>query len=248
MSLRPVLVGVSLAIALVICGYLLFEEQILSAEVTQRHVVQRTDPHIGIRYTKGRREQNMQALGLDERMTRQALEQMRDLEDKWGEKIERLMLRVSDPNALAHALCGQTNQLRPRYGALRFFVGEKGDQRHPIRLGKISQLEVQDWSRTAPISEVYAHLELVDNPKPNATLMAIAAIIEKREEDVFQDHPPWGKGMFPGSWSWSRVVDEYPGVSARVAGYFALMHLALERAHQDEGICEDEGGEDQTPG
>jgi hypothetical protein len=242
MSLRPVLVAVCLAVAFVISGYLLYTEQILSGEKAQRHIVNRTDPLIALRYTKGRREQNLAAFGLDERTSRRAQEQMRDLDDKWGEKLDRLMLRVGDPNAIADALCGQTNQLRPRYGALRFFVTEKGDQRHPIRLGKISGLEFQDWARTAPISEVYTTIELIDNPKEDATLMGVAAIIEKHEEDVFQNHPPWGTGLFPGSWSWSRVLDGNPGVGSRVTGYFALMHLALERAREDEGICEEKAG------
>lgn len=242
MGLRPVLVGVSLAVATVICGFLLVKEQILSAEVSERHIVQRVDPLLSLRYTKGRREQNMRAFGLNEGLMRQALEQMRDLDDKWAEKLDRLMMRVGDPNALANALCGQARQLRPRYGAMRFFVQEKGDQRQPIRFGKISGLEVQDWTRSAPIAEVFSHIELVENPKPDATLMAIAAIMEKQEEHVFQDHPPWGSGLFPGSWSWSRVLDERPGVANRVIGYLALMHLALERAHQDEGICEDDEG------
>ena len=248
MSLRPYLVAASLAIVLAINGYLLVKEKILDPEVTERHIVQRADPLQDLIYRKGRRKKNLERLGFPPDMAKKTLEKMRDLEDRWGTKLDAMVDQVSDPNALADAMCGNTNQLRPRYGAMRFLVEGSGGQRDPIRLARISGLEVQDWALTSPISEVYAHVELIEEPKPDATLMAVAAILEGKEKDVLEDHQPWGRGLLPGSWSWRAVKANHKGIAARVQSYFSLMHLTLERVNGPDGICREEGGEEQPPG
>jgi len=243
-SLRPYLVAATLAIVLAINGYLLYKERILDPEISERHIVKRADPLVKLVYRKGQRKRNIQAYGFPKPMVKRAMERMRDIDDRWGKKLDALIDGVSDPNALAQAMCGNTNQLRPRYGAMRFLVEGTGGQRDPIRLARVTGLEVENWSQTSPISEVYAHVELIDEPKPDATLMAVAAILEGQEKDVLEDHPPWGRGLLPGSWSWSGLKKKHKGISDRVIEYFSLMHLSLERVNGAGGICREEEGDE----
>jgi len=247
-SLRPYLVAACLAIVLAINGYLLFQERILDPEIKERHIVQRADPLAGLTYTKSQRKKNLVSYGFPEKMVKRTLERQRDLDDRWGVKLSAMVEAVSDPNALADAMCGSTNQLRPRYGALRFLVEASGGQRDPIRLAQVSGLDLQNWSLTSPISEIYAHVELVDEPKPDATMMSVAAILEGKERDVLEDHQPWGRGLLPRSWSWNQVKSKHKGIRDRVIEYFSLMHLSLERVNGPDGICREGGGEADKPG
>jgi len=248
MTMRPYLVGVSLAIVLVINGRLLYTEEVLDPEKSQRHVAQKEDPLAGLRYNKARREQNLKAYGFKDTMLRDALEKMRDLDDRYGERLTNMLEAVSDPDALADALCGTTNQVRPRYGGFRLFVEASGGQRDPIRLNRVTGLKIQNWYKVSPISQVYQHVELTNDPKPDATLMAVAAILVDREQDLLEDHKPWGRGMFGGSWSWAKVQEEHPGISDRVIRYFALTHLALEQVNTGDGICTEEADQERKPG
>ncbi len=248
MSLRPYLVAATLAIVLAINGYLLFKEVVLDPEITERHLVQRADPLQKLMYRKGQRKKNLEAYGFPKPMAKRAMERMRDIDDRWGSKLDALIERVSDPNALAEAMCGSNNQIRPRYGAMRFLVEATGEQRDPIRLARVTGLKVQEWSRTSPIAEVYAHVELVDEPKADATLMSVAALLEGKEKDVLEDHPPWGRGLLPGSWSWPTVKRKHKGIQDRTIEYFSLMHLSLERVNGAGGICREEEGGDEKPG
>ena len=70
--------------------------------------------------------------------------------------------------------------------------------------------------------------------------MALAAIIEGREDDVLKGFAPWGRGLLPGQWSWDKVSAAYPGLDERVIEYFAVMHLFVEAANADGGICGEE--------
>ena len=72
--------------------------------------------------------------------------------------------------------------------------------------------------------------------------MAIAAIMTGKESDLLAGHNPWGSGLLPGSWSWEKVVELHPGIEERVIEYFALMHLFVEQATSDGGICGEEEG------
>ena len=235
-TLRRLLVGLAVVIMFVVNGYLISKEEIAPSEVSETHIALKTDPLIRIRYTEGSRGQNMKAFGLDDGMQAEASERMRRIEERYRRKLELLLESAPDPNALADALCGQTTQVRQRYGALRFLIEDSRGQRDPIRISRVSGLEWQDWSRIAPIADVYRHVELSDNRQPDATRMALAAILTGKEDQLLNNFAPWGRGLL-GQWSWERVVEENPGVRERVIEYLALMHLAVERATADEGIC-----------
>ena len=138
------------------------------------------------------------------------------------------------------AMCGQTSQIRPRYSAMRFLVLEEQGRRDALRVSRATGIEQQDWSQISPMSDVYTTAELSDGREEDATLMAIAAIMSGKESDLLAGHTPWGSGLLPGSWSWEKVVELYPGIEERVIEYFALMHLFVEQATSDGGICGEE--------
>lgn len=242
--LRPWLVAAAVFILLGLNGYLLYAEYnwhelyhgIAPSEFQAKHVTKAADPLIDMRYTTAARQNNMASFGLPEPMIKRTLDRMRDIDDRHKDRLRVALDNAPDPNALADALCGQTNQVRPHYGALRFFVEEDKGQRRPIRPEVAMDLQWQDWSKISPISEVYNHAELAEERKPDTTLMAVAAILLKKEEDLLNDYKPWGRG-FAGTWSWDDVKEKYPGIEEIAVNYFALMHVAVEMAVGEDGLC-----------
>lgn len=244
MNLRPFLVVATVLILVGINGYLLYSEYhwhdqyhgVPPAEAQPRHVTDRNDPLLDIKPISADRAVNLKKFGLPDPMAKKTLDRMRDLDDRWKERLQGLLNEVGDPSALADAFCGQTQQVRPRYGALRFLIEEEQGERRPVRIERISELKRQPWSKTGRIDEVYNVAELDKDHQPDATLMAIAAIVLKREDDLLEGYKPWGRG-FAATWSWEDVVKKYPGIEDRLVEYFALMHVTWEMAAGSEGIC-----------
>ncbi len=138
---------------------------------------------------------------------------------------------------MADALCGSTRQRRPRYGALEFLVEQEGEKRQTISLLEISSLRRQEWTKTAPIQRVYETADLAKPAEPNSTVMAMAAIFTRNEETLIEGNSPWGATTL-SRWSWDKVKEDHPGIEERLVEYFALMHLTVEQARGDGGICE----------
>jgi hypothetical protein len=239
-GMRQIVVAASFLIGIGSAGYLLVNEFITPPEVTGTHVALKVDPLLQIQYTESNRKVNMQAFGLSERMQQEALDRMKRISQQHNRKIELLLDGAADPNAVSDALCGYTAQVRPRYGALRFLVKEKNGLRSALRVSSVTDLDVQEWAVLSPISDVYNQVELSDDREDDATLMALAAILESREEDVIKGFAPWGRGLLPGQWSWEKVMGQYSGVDERVIEYLAVMHLFVEAANADGGICGEE--------
>ena len=240
MNMRSIMAVACLVMSFGVAGYLIYKEEVVPPEVTASHVAITVDPLLKTTYTEGSRKGNMAAFGLTDELVSRATERMRRIEDRHLRKIQLLIDGAADPTALASAICGQTTQIRPRYGALRFLVKEQQGRRDPLRISSTTGLEVQDWAQLAPITDVYGAAELSDNRKENATLMAVAAILLGKESDLLEGYSPWGRGLLPGAWSWSKVVEQNPGIDERVVEYFALMHLFVEQATADGGICGEE--------
>ena len=241
-SMRTILTLASLTMFVGVTIFLLSKEDIVPPEVTASHVALQVDPLLDSRYTSGARKRNLESFGLPDAMVARAIDRMRRIEDRHARKIQLLLDGSPDPNAVAMAMCGQTSQMRPRYSALRFLVVEDQGQRGSIRVSRATGIEEQDWSQLSPISDVYARAELSDGREEDATLMAIAAIMTGKEADLLAGHTPWGSGLLPGSWSWDKVVELHPGIEERIVEYFAVMHLFVEEATSDGGICGEEEG------
>ena len=239
-GMRQIIVAASFVIGVVATGFLIGNEEIVPPETTGVHMARSVDPLLGVQYTKSDRRINLKAFGLPERLQQLALDRMQRIEQRHGRKIELLLDGANNPNAVVDALCGDTVQVRPRYAALRFLVKEKNGTRNALRVSSVTGVEAQEWAILAPVNDVYEAVELVDNREADATLMALAAILEGREDDALKGFAPWGRGLLPGQWSWDKVSATYPGLDERVIEYLALMHLFVEAANADGGICGEE--------
>ena len=243
--MREIVVAASFVIGVAASVFLLLKEDIVPPETAGVHMARTVDPLLGLVYTESNRKVNLRAFGLSDRMQQMALDRMKRIQQRHGRKIELLLDGAANPNAVADALCGDTAQVRPRYGALRFLVKEKNGVRSALRVSTVTDLDAEEWAILAPISDVYQSIELIDNREEDATLMALAAILEGREEDALKGFAPWGRGILPGQWSWEKVMNQYAGIDDRVVEYLAVMHLFVEAANADGGIC---GEEDDQSG
>ncbi len=245
MSGRMLLSLAVLVLMLAANGYLVFLElregesgqnRIAPAEQKVRHDMARQDPLLDLRYAASERQANLQAFGLPEPLVARTLDTMNRLEDRYGERLGVAIDAVAEPKEFADALCGRTSDLRPRYGALRFIVEENRGAREVIDLQRTTELARQEWSRADLILEVYGRLELGDDRKPDAPLMAVAAILLGKEKEAIESLPPWDRSTL-GTWDWEEVKDKHPGIEERVREYFALMHLTAELAQAQGGSC-----------
>lgn len=238
MSLRTWLSVSSLFIMAGIYGYLLSIEDIVVGDEKADTVKQAEDPLIDLAYTAASRAKDFEAFGMPEDMAKRALDLARRMEDTGKkERLRLLMDQAPEPTELADALCGAGSQLRPRYGALRFVVAEVQGQRRPIDIDRVSSLQREDWASVSPIVSVYNDAELIQDRKPDATLMAVAAILAQQESELLNGYKPWGRGL-AGTWSWDKVKKSFPGLEQHVLEYFVIMHLAVEIANEDGGLCE----------
>lgn len=236
MELRPLLVLGALLALVLGNAFLISRETITKSEEQTTDPLKRIDALRDIVYAKSDRAKNFELFGLDEAGVKAAVKQASNIEDDYGSKIKQLLADAGEPIALADALCGSTDQVRPRYGALAFLVEGKGTRRGPVDMRQASILERQDWSLASPIQAVFEKAELSDGRQKDATVMALSAIFEGQEEKVIQRERPWGRPA-TNQWSYEKVKSEFLGVESRVIAYLALMHVTVEIAQSSDGIC-----------
>ena len=244
MKLRPFVVAGTTLILGGVNAYLLYTEYawhpeyhgIAPSEFQPRHVTDDNDPLLQLQPVAADREKNLKAFGLPDPMVKKTLDRLRDLDDRQKDRVTLLLQNVDDPAQLEDAFCGQTQQVRPRYGGLRFLVEETQDMRRPIQIDRISGFQRQKWTRTAPIDEVYRTAELGEDKHEDATLMALAALMLKKEDDLLEGRKPFGRGL-ASTWSWDTVKKQNPGIEDRLVEYFALMHLCWELMAGPGGQC-----------
>jgi hypothetical protein len=238
MKLRPWILGACLLAGVGVNFYLMVDERVVESEKTVRHRVERVDPLLDIKYTKANRKGNLASFGLTEDEVGRALTRLNDLDD--AQERNRSMLamfldQAGDQTRLDKAFCG-SGQVRPRYAVLAYLIKDEGGKRKALSLRRVSALEIEDWSKTARIGEVYGELELAAERKPDATVMGLAAILLGYEQDVIDHSSHWGEGL-RGRWSWEKVKKDSPGIEERITEYLALMHLSLEVATAEGGFC-----------
>jgi hypothetical protein len=233
---RLFMAGASLFLGIGVNGYLLSVEDISGVEQGSKQLIRAEDP-LRISYVAAERENNMKTFGLDEAKAKQASKKVQDLQDDYGERLTVLLREAGDPNQLADALCGETQDVRPRYGALRYIINEEKGRRQVVNLRRVSGIEAQDWYLLSSVGEVYREAELLDDRQPDATVMAIAAILLAKESELLDHNAPWGRGIAL-QWSWDKVKKENAGVEERVIEYLATMHLLVELAQAEGGLCD----------
>lgn len=228
----------SLVLVTGVNGYFLADEDVLLLEKESDHEVISQDPLRDLQYLKANRKANFEKMGLNPKEVEQALRVTQKFEDLYADRVKVLLKNADDPDALADALCGETTDISPRYGALRFFVNEEKGRRQAVDLKKVSGFEQQQWALAAPVSGVFMETELIDDRQPDASLMAIAGLLLAKEQEVIEHNAPWGRGIVPGAWSWDKVKKENPGIEAIVIDYLATQHLLTEFAQAEGGICD----------
>lgn len=252
MSLRPFFAIVALLGAIIIYARLIYVElrcdpeytdecrnDIAPTKIRAQQQVRREDPMIDMQYLAGDREKNFARFGLPKDLAKQAAKRAKTIDaGQEGKRLKQLLSDAAEPVQLGDALCGNSNQSRPRYAALRFLVQEKGGGRMALNLQRTSQMRMQAWADASPIDQVYAALELTDGRMDDASLMGVAAILTDQEELALEREPPWGgsRGLL-SRWSWDKVKSQYAGIEGKVINYFALMHVAVEYANAEDGIC-----------
>jgi len=207
-----------------------------AAKVQQ--IVRHQDKLLDLEYTKANREANFKRMGMPDELAASTVQAARRLEDAHRDKLKALLSSTGDPVSLGNALCGRTNQRRPRYAALAFLVEERKGERMVVNVARASSLKVQEWAVLSPIDKIYSKLELTDGRKDDATLMAIAGILAAQEETVLEGMKPWSDSVTGLRWSWSEVKKTYPTVEEKCIQYFALMHILVELAGEEGGLCE----------
>lgn len=234
MSLRTWMVLGALVTAVSTSAYIIFNEEITKSESELREDQKKTDPHHDMQYTASERKDNFMEFGMDEAMADRTVARINKLDP---DRLYGFLRSADEASAMADALCGSTRQRRPRYGALEFLVEQEGEKRQTVSLLEVSSLRRQEWTKTAPIQRVYETADLARPAEPNSTVMAMAAIFTGNEETLIEGNSPWGATTL-SRWSWDRVKEDYPGIEERLVEYFALMHLTVELARGDGGICE----------
>lgn len=237
MPWRLIFAVLVVVVALGVNGYLLYTEEISTSEQQIRHTARRQDPLLDLSYVSGQREANFVLFGLEDGEVKAAMKRIGDYEDLHADRLLRLLDQAPEMVELADALCGTTRTLTPRYAALRYLVAEKGGERIPVDLRRYGGFNRQEWSYVSTIDGVYQEVELAESRQDDATKMGIAAILAGEEALVLENRTPYGRSLAPGTWSWSKVQASHPGIDERVIKYLAMMHLTVELARAEGGIC-----------
>jgi hypothetical protein len=238
MTSRTLLIGGAFALLAGLHSYLILKEEIVSFEGASTISRSEQDALLTIRYNATSRRENLRRFGLDDALTDRVVAQIEATEAEHGRRLEKLLKNAGDPQAVADGLCGELSETRPRYGALPFVVEERGTERRVIDVGRISSIDAQPWAVTAQISGVYGELEQAgEERQEDATLIAIAAILLGQEPAAIQRSAPWGSALW-GRWSWGSVQERFPTAKGLMVNYFATMHLVVELAQREGGICD----------
>jgi len=242
MNWRLFFIGMLILVASGIDGFLLWNEEVVPPDAKTKAEARASDPLFGMQFTPSAREPNIQKMGFGPEEVVEILKKLVVFEDKYRVKdptLNQIQVRIengSDPDGLVAAFCGTGSTLPVRYAALPWIVMEMGEQLKVVDVEEISSFELQEWSKTARIPATYEEAELGKDRKEDATRMTVAAILSRSEQALLDHASPWGRGLWAG-WSWTDVQKKHPGIRQRVIEYTALMHLVLEVANTEGGLC-----------
>lgn len=243
--------GRLLAVALTVFLFALLNGALLIQERTEGYVLpdekskaeaRKDDWLVSIRYQEQDREGNLKKFGFEDAEVKKILARISDLAGRYRVKdpqadIVTARIDASEDDGLESAFCGAGETLPVRYGAMAYLIEEKGTALRPVDLEQIASFEYQDWATNARIQAAYAEAELTDDRKTDSVRMVMAAILARDEETLLQHDSPWGRGVFAGGWSWEGVKKKHPGVTEHVVNYVAILHLVLEVARAEGGLC-----------
>lgn len=193
--------------------------------------IDQVSPVAQLIYVPANRTRNLQVMGLDPELVKEANRQMSSMDGD----LERLRLLLEQNTAAgATAFCSQ--DLPPPYSAIGVLVTQDNDRRSatgPQRLARLEEAPFFDRSLTLSL---YERLELADRRKGQATVMAVGAVLTGREADALEGNAPFSLGL--GGWGLAKLEASDPAVRPKLATYFAMMHVLTELATDpSDGIC-----------
>lgn len=243
MNWRLVLGVIVSFVALSVNVGMLFDEEVVAGKPKVGAEQKQLDPLVDMQFTPAQREANAKRLGFDDAEVPDVLKRIGVLEQKYqvgqgaSDLVRKRIDDTENADVLIASLCGRASLLPVRYAALQFLIGERDGALAAIDLTDVNELEPQQWWLNARAEAVYAHTELIKERKPDATRMSIAAILAKDQDSLLGDRAPWGRSIW-NNWTWDGVKKKYPGVSSRLVEYVALLHVVVEDATAEGGLCD----------
>jgi hypothetical protein len=201
-----------------------------------------TDALAGLQYNPSARESNFKSMGFDAGQITKIMAEISGLEQRLhigqagSDQIAYLIEQTDDSNAIENAFCGRYAELPSRYAAMEFLVDESQGELRVRDLAQMNQFDAQDWWGSAHALSVVAAVELVSERHEDATRMGLAAVLARQAEAVTAGKAPWGTSLW-NNWSWEDCAKRYESVGSKLIRYAASMHLVLENANGEAGIC-----------
>jgi hypothetical protein len=247
MQYRSIFSVLAVVSAMIAAARLIYSEQavkenglsgIAPSETQHKRDATVPDKLLDMNFVAGDRAANLKTLGLTDKMIKDAERSFRIAEaNQMLERLDGLIEDAENRSALQEEICSTSSALRPRYTALGWLVQRKGTKLQVIEPERTSQLKRQDWIRSSTVNAIYNKLDRTPHRLEDAPLMIVAAVLAGQEEAAREGYTPWGFGG-AGNWSWEEVVKRNPGIERECLNYFVLMHLLLEVANKDGGLCE----------
>lgn len=231
MTWRPWVIAGLLILAFLVNGMLVVQERLPIAE--QAPDVRKIEEKLRtMQYLASNRRANFQAMGMSFELAEATANHISRF-DRQQEKFERLL----DEQAaeLVEVFCS-TEKVPQPYAALAYLVYEENGARYVIDPSTLRRLERQKWYDASLVPALYDHFERTERRKPDATLMAVGALLLDREEAALDGQAPWSIGLV-GTWGFPRLVKQEPRVERLAVEYFGLMHYLTELANTQRGIC-----------
>lgn len=236
-TMRPFAVVFGLVSAFVLlCGLAAREELPRRPSDDQTEALE--EPLRKLRFTASLRRDNFMTLGLSGEMADETAE----LAKRYMKNKQRFEKMLEDQAAdVGIAFCPEPSQLPSIYGAMRFLVGEERNVRFVIDPdNELIRFNEQPWFATSgSVRPVYDALETRKDRRRDATLMGIAAILTRREQEAINLEGPWSNSAFLGG-SFDTVVDSNRSVEQKAKEYLAIAHILSEIANRPDGICDTE--------
>lgn len=229
--------------ALGLNGLLLVNEDIVEPDAQTKAETKREDKLFGMNFIVPEREANIGKMGFGPDEIKDIKKRIDTLEEKYRVKdpaYNQVLVKIEstdDQDALAAAFCGTGSTLPVRYAAMAFLLEEKDKKLQAVDLESISSFQHNEWAKSARIQTAYQEGDLAKDRKDDAVRMVMAAVLARDEATLIEHAAPWGGGFIGGGWAWSGVQKKHPGVKTRLVDYVALLHLVLETARVEGGLC-----------
>jgi hypothetical protein len=243
MSWRLFAIGLILFGAVVLNGFGLWNEEIAPPDAATKAEERRKDELFGMQFVPSDREANFLKMGFSPEETGNILARVKTLEEKYRVKeadFNQIVVRIEateEEDELAAAFCGTGSTLPVRYAAMPFLIEERNGQLKAVDVDEISAFTYGKWAASARIQAAYEEGDRTEDRKEDAVRMVMAAVLAKDEGTLIEHGAPWGGGFIGGGWSWKNVMKKHPGVQQRLVEYAALMHIVLENARAENGLC-----------